>query len=123
MLSTGIVAGSSIGFFAGTTPTAGTRIDSAGFDNRDALFFEGTPISPSGAGTGGITVAGEYSFVRHMAGPNAGPNGESQDTNNNNADFFFVSTTAGTFSARVSVLGAPGPENLASTHRQDARAG
>jgi hypothetical protein len=110
-LSTGIVDGSSIGFFAGATPTAGTRIDSAGFDTRDALFFEGTAITPSsGAGTGGITVNGEYSFVRHLSGPN----GESQDTNNNNADFFFVSTTAATFSTRASILGAPGPENLAS---------
>ncbi|MBC7930821.1 MAG: lamin tail domain-containing protein [Rubrivivax sp.] len=109
-LSTGIVDGSSIGFFAGATPTAGTRIDSAGFDTRDALFFEGTAITPSGAGTGGITTSGEYSFVRKMSGPN----GESQDTDNNNADFVFVSTTAGTFSTRVSILGAPGPENLAS---------
>ncbi len=109
-LSTGIVDGSSIGFFAGATPTAGTRIDSTGFDTRDALFFEGTAVTPNGAGTGGITASGEYSFVRAMAGPN----GESLDTNNNNGDFVFVSTTAATFTTRPSVLGAPGPENLGS---------
>jgi hypothetical protein len=109
-LSADIVDGSSVGFFAGATPTAGTRIDSAGFDTRDALFFEGTAVTPSGAGTGGITADGEYSFSRAMTGPN----GESQDTGNNNADFIFVSTTAGTFTTRPSILGAPGPENLAS---------
>lgn len=107
-LSTGIVDGSSIGFFAGATPTAGTRIDAAGFDNRDALFFEGTPITPSGAGTGGVTVNGEYSFLRRLE------SGTSQDTGNNDGDFVFVSTTGGTFTTRVSILGAPGPENLTS---------
>lgn len=107
-LSTGIVDGSSIALFAGPTPTAATRIDSAGFDNRDALFFEGTPITPSGAGTGGITVSGEYSFLRRLE------SGTSQDTGNNDADFVFVSTTGNTFTTRVSILGAPGPENLTS---------
>jgi len=107
-LSTGIVDGSSIALFAGATPTAGTRIDSAGFDNRDALFFEGTPVTPSGAGTGGITVNGEYTFLRKLI------SGVPQDTENNDADFIFVSITNGTFSTRVSTLGAPGPENLAS---------
>ncbi|MBC7930729.1 MAG: proprotein convertase P-domain-containing protein [Rubrivivax sp.] len=110
-LSTGIVDGSSIGFFAGATPTAANRIDSAGFDTRDALFFEGTAITPSGAGTGGITVGGEYSFVRKMTNASGGL---PQDTENNNADFFFLSVTGGVFSTRQSMLGAPGPENLAS---------
>lgn len=106
-LSTGIVDGSGIALFAGAT-TAATRIDAAGFDTRDALFFEGTAITPGGAGTGGITVDGEYSFLRNLI------SGVPQDTNNNNADFIFVSITNGTFSTRVSTLGAPGPENLAS---------
>lgn len=107
-LSTGIVDGSGLGLFAGATPAAATRIDSAGHDDRDALFFEGTPISPGGAGTGGITVGGEYTFLRRMV------SGFPQDSGNNDADFIFVSTTGGTFSTRVSMLGAPGPENLAS---------
>lgn len=112
-LSTGIVDGSSIGLFASdaiTLPTAATRIDSAGFDTRDALFFEGTAITPSGAGTGGITVNGEYSFVRKVPVATRLP----QDTNNNDNDFIFVSTTGGTFSTRASIQGAPGPENLVS---------
>jgi hypothetical protein len=109
-LSTGIVDGSGVGFFAGAT-TAATRIDSAGFDNRDPLFFEGTPITPSGAGTGGILVGGEYSFVRKVPVGTRLP----QDTGDNNNDFAFVSTTGGVFSTRASILGAPGPENLASS--------
>ncbi len=108
-LSTGIVDGSSIGFFAGATPTAANRIDSAGFDTRDVLFFEGTAVTPSGAGTGGITVNGEYSFLRRFSTTSGTP----LDTGNNNNDFIFVSTTGGTFTTRVSILGAPGPENLA----------
>lgn len=106
-LSTGIVDGSGLALFAGAT-TAATRIDAAGFDTRDPLFYEGTAITPSGAGTGGITVNGEYSFLRKLA------SGVPQDTDNNDADFIFVSTTHGTFSTRASTLGAPGPENLAS---------
>ena len=93
---------------------AGTRIDSAGFDNRDALFFEGTPITPSGAGSGGITVDGEYTFLRRLT------SGLPQDTGNNENDFIFVSITHGTFSGRVSTLGAPGPENLASPIQRNA---
>ncbi|MEA2206069.1 MAG: hypothetical protein QOE77_2845 [Blastocatellia bacterium] len=107
-LAAGTVDGSDLGLFGGATPTAPTRIDSAGFDTRDALFFEGTAITPSGAGTGGITVNGEYAFLRKLT---AG--GFPQDTGNNNNDFTFVSVTGGTFSTRVSTLGAPGPENLA----------
>ncbi|HWN10685.1 MAG TPA: DUF4214 domain-containing protein [Pyrinomonadaceae bacterium] len=107
VLSTGTVDGSGLGFFAGATPTAGTRIDSAGFDTRDALFFEGTAIFPSGAGTGGITVNGEYAFLRKWS------SGFPRDTDNNDSDFIFVSTNAGTYSTRISTLGAPGPENLA----------
>jgi hypothetical protein len=107
-LSTGIVDGSGVALFAGATPAAATRIDAAGFDDRDVLFYEGTPITPSGAGTGGITVNGEYAFLRNLV------SGVPQDTDNNNADFIFVSTTNGTFSTRASTLGAPGPENLTS---------
>ena len=106
-LSADIIDGSAIALFAGAT-TATTRLDSAGFDNRDPLFFEGTPLSPSGAGTGGITVGGEYSFFRKLT------TGLPQDTGDNDADFAFVSINGGTFSTRASTLGAPGPENLAS---------
>ncbi|HEV2803259.1 MAG TPA: lamin tail domain-containing protein [Pyrinomonadaceae bacterium] len=107
-LTADIPDGSGVGLFAGAVASGANRIDSAGFDNRDPLFFEGTPISPSGAGTGGITVNGEYSFVRQLG------SGTPQDSGNNDTDFLFVSVTHGVFSTRASTLGAPGPENLAS---------
>jgi hypothetical protein len=37
--------------------------------------------------------------------------GRPQDTNDNTADFVFVSTTGGSYGSAQSVLGAPGPEN------------
>ena len=113
-LSADIVDGSGVALFAGAIPAAATRIDSVGFDNRDALFFEGTPVTPSGAGGGGITVNGEYSFLRKLE------SGLPLDTGNNNTDFTFVSTTGGTFSTLPSTLGAPGPQNLASPLQRNA---
>ncbi|MCA1594578.1 MAG: lamin tail domain-containing protein [Acidobacteria bacterium] len=59
---TGLSDSTSIGFFSGTTASAGTRIDSVGFNTTDALYFEGTALTP----TTGITVNGEYAFVRKM---------------------------------------------------------
>ncbi|HEX8475552.1 MAG TPA: lamin tail domain-containing protein [Pyrinomonadaceae bacterium] len=100
----GIGDASSIGFFAGTPATAANRIDSVGFNNTNPIYFEGTPLTPAT----GTTTNGEYSFLRRLE------SGTPQDTNDNNADFVFVSTTGGTFSTRVSILGAPGPENLTS---------
>ena len=101
-----IVDGSGVGLFGPGLPAANNRVDSVGFDTRDTLFFESAQLSP----VGGITTDGEYSFVRQflMTG------GLPQDTNNNTNDFVFVSTTGGIFNGRQSMLGAPGPENLAS---------
>jgi hypothetical protein len=80
-------------------------LDAVGFSNiTDPLYQEGGGLAPSG----GITVDGEYSFVRRQG---TATGGLPQDTGNNAADFAFVSTTAGTFSGVVSTLGAPGPEN------------
>ncbi|MCA1615521.1 MAG: lamin tail domain-containing protein [Acidobacteria bacterium] len=107
----GIGDSSSIGFFAGTTATAANRIDSVGFNTTNAIYFEGTALTPST----GITTSGEHSFVRRLN------SGTPQDTDNNNNDFVFVSTTGGTFSTRVSILGAPGPENLASPVQRNAQ--
>lgn len=112
-LSTGLADGTSVAFFAGTTASAATRIDSVGFNSTNPLFFEGTALTP----TTGITVNGEYSFVRKQGNPSGGL---PQDTNNNQSDFDFVSTTGGTFSTRVSTLGAPGPENLAAPVNRNA---
>lgn len=109
---TGIVSGGGVAVFSTTTAASwgtSSRFDAVGFSGitGTTLFTEGTALLPAG----GIAVNGEYSFVRK--GVNA-QGGLPQDTDSNQADFEFVSTTAGTFSGRVSVLGAPGPENLAS---------
>jgi hypothetical protein len=123
-LSTGIVDSSSIAVFAGATPTAATRLDSVGFDTRDALFFEGTALTPTNTATGtnasngGIVTPGEYAFVRKMT---AASGNLPQDTENNQNDFAFVSITAGVFSTRQSTLGAPGPENLASPIQRNSQ--
>ncbi|MGB8507584.1 MAG: lamin tail domain-containing protein [Pyrinomonadaceae bacterium] len=111
---TGLSDATSVGLFAGTTASAATRIDSVGFNTTDPLFFEGTALTPAT----GITVNGEYAFVRKMG---TASGGLPQDTDNNNNDFAFVSTTGGTFSTRVSTLGAPGPENLTSPIQRNAQ--
>src|SRR6185503_3635059 len=99
-----IVDGSSIGLFSGPTPAGDNRADSVGFDNRNALFFEGTVLTPAT----GITTDGEYSFVRQFITTSGLP----QDTNNNAADFLFIATNGGSFSGKQSILGAPGAESL-----------
>ncbi|MGI8542809.1 MAG: choice-of-anchor Q domain-containing protein, partial [Aridibacter sp.] len=79
-----------------------TMVDAVGFGSvSDPLYKEGTGLTPAN----GITENGQYSFVRKVTSSGL------QDTGNNDADFVLVSNTAGTFSGRVSTLGAPGPEN------------
>lgn len=90
-------------FGSSTTFTPATRFDSAGFSTAtNPLYYEGTGLAPIGS------VDGEYSFVRKLL------TGFPQDTNDNSADFVFVSTSAGNFNGVQSVLGAPGPENRTS---------
>ncbi len=82
---------------------AGTRSGAVGFSPvTNSLYREGIGIS------GFPSTDGEYSFVRKLN------NGTPQDTGNNAADFSFVSNGAGIYGGMQSVLGAPGPENLAS---------
>jgi hypothetical protein len=91
-------------FNSTTTFDASTLIDSVGFAGvSNALYFEGTPLSPSG----GFTSTNEYAFVRKMF------SGAPQDTNDNAADFMVVSTTGAIGVTQVN-LGAPGPEALSS---------
>jgi hypothetical protein len=86
--------------------TTAKRLDSVGFSNvSNSLYREGAGLRPLG------TSAGEYSFVRRMNGFVA------QDTDNNSADFVFVSTNAGVFNGVQSILGSPGPEGLSSPVR------
>jgi hypothetical protein len=110
--ATGIVDGGGVAVFSTTTAAAwgtSTRYDAVGFAGitGTTLFTEGAALQPAG----GIATNNEYSFVRRA--PNS-TGGLPVDTDSNQADFDFVSTTGGTFSTRVSVLGAPGPENLSS---------
>ncbi|MDT5272295.1 MAG: hypothetical protein QOH49_4481 [Acidobacteriota bacterium] len=110
--ATGIVDGGGAAVFSTTTAAAwgtNTRYDAVGFSGitGTTLFTEGTALLPAG----GITTNNEYSFVRRATNSSGGL---PIDSDSNQADFDFVSTTGGTFSTRVSILGAPGPENLAS---------
>lgn len=66
------------------------------------LYREGTNLPSPGANDG------QYAYVRKLL------TGLPQDTNNNAADFFFVSTDAGSYGGVQSQLGAPGPENKLS---------
>jgi hypothetical protein len=110
--ATGIVAGGGVAVFSTTTVASwgtATRFDAVGFSGitGTTLFTEGTALLPAG----GISTSGEHCFVRKMTNATGGL---PQDTDNNQSDFAFVSTTGVPFNTRQSTLGAPGPENLAS---------
>ncbi|MDT7541397.1 MAG: hypothetical protein QOE33_1301 [Acidobacteriota bacterium] len=79
-----------------------TRLDAVGFTPADALYREGAGLAPVGA------FNGEHSFVRRLN------SGIPQDTNDNAADFVFVSTGAEAPNGVQAALGAPGPEDLYS---------
>jgi hypothetical protein len=91
-------------FSSAATLDMTTRLDAVGFSGAPALYLESAGLAP----TGGITVDGEYAFLRNRE------TGTPKDTNVNQDDFDFVATTAGSFGTRASMLGAPGPESLAS---------
>lgn len=79
--------------------------------NQDPEFFsvEGTPLFS----LGGANV--QYSHVRKMTA------GLPQDTQNNASDFDIVSVTGGNIQGvKQTILGAPGPENLASPVQRNA---
>jgi hypothetical protein len=86
------------------------RLDAAGFTGEpDTLYREGAGLISPGANNG------NYSFVRKLT------SGLAQDTNNNAADFIFVSTDGGNYGGVQSSLGAPGPENTASPIQRNAQ--
>jgi hypothetical protein len=66
------------------------------------LYREGTNLQSHGANDG------QYAYVRKLV------TGVPQDTNNNAADFVFVSTNGASYGGVQSQLGAPGPENTLS---------
>jgi len=86
------------------------RLDAVGFNSvSDQMYREGTGLAAIDA------VQAEQSFVRKFN--NAG---QPQDTGDNAADFRLISKTADSFGASQSLLGAPGPENLASPIQRNA---
>lgn len=85
--------------------TPANLLDAVGFNGVAAPYFQGTPLPLVG------TLDGEYSFVRKTSTATNLP----VNTNDNAADFMFVSTTGESFGGAVSsTLGAPGPENITS---------
>jgi Carboxypeptidase regulatory-like domain/Lamin Tail Domain len=89
---------------------AAHRLDAAGFSTEsNTLYREGAGLTSPGANPG------NYAFVRKLT------TGRAQDTDNNAADFAFVSLTGGTFGGVPSQLGAPGPENTASPIQRNAQ--
>ncbi|HEV2763347.1 MAG TPA: Calx-beta domain-containing protein [Pyrinomonadaceae bacterium] len=85
--------------------SSANRLDAVGFgantSNNCALLREGTNLSP----VADPSAVGQHSFLRNIT------TGKSQDTDDNAADFWLLTTSTPAAPAR---LGAPGPENLAS---------
>ena len=101
-------------FSSPTTFDAATLLDAVGFESvTDALYKEDAGLAPAA----GISTDGQHSFVRRVSATGL------RDTANNNTDFVFVSNTGDTFSGRVSILGAPGPENILSQISRTTRFG
>jgi hypothetical protein len=91
--------------------TRSVLIDSVGFTNNSGSlpYIEGQGLQP----TTGNRPNVEHAWVRRVNINTTFP----QDTDNNAADFQLVSVTGATFNASppiLSILGAPGPENLSS---------
>jgi len=94
----------------GSTVNLATPLDAVGFTGASAQFREGAGLAPIG------TDNGEYSLVRNLA------SGRPRDTNDNAADFLFISTTGGNLGGTVaSVLGAPGPQGLRSPRQRNGQ--
>ena len=92
-------------FNNGSTFDASTRLDAVGFSGvADAVYREGAGLSPAD----GVTTDGEFTFLRRLS------SGLPLDTDDNETNFLFVATDAGTYNSRQALLGAPGPENSSS---------
>jgi len=79
----------------------------------DARFREGAGLQPGA----GVNVNSEFSFTRRLNSTTP------QDTNDNAADFLFISTDGIVSGGAQSVLGAPGPEGLASPLQRNTSLG
>jgi YD repeat-containing protein len=85
--------------------TTTNRLDAVGFTSDAALYREGAGLTTIGIGNV------EYTLRRNLAA------GTPADTNNNSADFQFLSTDG----SSGSKLSAPGPENLSSPIQRNAQ--
>ncbi len=87
--------------------SAATRMDSVGFSTIAAGLFK------EGAGIPAITTqpTADWSYLRNL----------NADTQDNNADFIFVSTDGASPSAGVQRVGSPGPQNLGSPIANNAQ--
>jgi hypothetical protein len=105
---------SGVALFSSTaTLSPATRIDAVGFDNAanpvPSLYREGAGLAPVSATEAEYTAnTSEFAWVRKLT------SGLPQDTDDNAADFVFVSTGGAPLGALQPALGAPGPENLYS---------
>ncbi|HEX6183766.1 MAG TPA: DNA/RNA non-specific endonuclease, partial [Pyrinomonadaceae bacterium] len=95
-----------------TTFDASTRLDAVGFAGAgDATYREGAGLTPSG----GVTADAEFTFARRLK------TGTPADTDDNEADFQFLSTEGEVYDSRQSLLGAPGPENASSPVQRNSQ--
>jgi PKD repeat protein len=110
---------SGIALFTIATPgnvSLANRLDAVGFGTVDTLYSEGTGLTPGS----GISTNVEHSFVRKLPVNGASRAPAPQDTNNNAADFTFVSTSGDFIDGAQSTLGAPGPEStLSPVYREE----
>ena len=94
----------------------GVRMDAVGFSGATGTnadwYREGVGLAPIGAT---VNPTDQISFVRKLT------NGIPQDTQDNAADFVLVSTDSSNYNSVQAVLGAPGPENLASPIQRNSR--
>jgi hypothetical protein len=114
---TGIADDGSIAF----TDAADVPFDQVGMNNAATSYKEGT-ILASIAGASAAGATNQFSYVRKI---NTATN-HPQDTGDNATDFVLVvADTAANLTSKYGsqkmVLGAPGPENLASPIESDAK--
>ena len=87
---------------------SGVIKDAVGFGSSPQPYREGNALAaPSGSG--------QYAYARSAAA------GNPADAGNNAADFYLVAVEPGSVSGPSAVLGAPGPENLASPVLRNAQ--
>ncbi|MFL6208977.1 MAG: hypothetical protein ACJ74W_09015 [Pyrinomonadaceae bacterium] len=112
--STDIPANAGLALFRTSNPsnfTTANRLDAVGFTSDATMYRAGGGLAPISASAGPNE---QCSFARRLT------NGTPQNTGDNSADFVLVSTT-GTVGGSQAILGAPGPENIASPMQRNAQ--